>query len=107
MLEWLHFILTSLLLLLGLFVLSIGVIAQFRFHYVLNRMHAASMGDSLGLMLIALGLCISCTEWPLLLKMLLTAFFLWVSSPTASHLIARLETTVNTHLEKEMEVRRL
>ena len=53
MLEWIRFGLTAALMAGGLFVLITGVVGQFRFHYVLNRMHAASMGDSLGLLLLA------------------------------------------------------
>ena len=34
----------------------------------------------------------------------LTALFLWLTSPTGSHLIARLELTTNEHPEQEMEM---
>ena len=51
MLDWIRFALTAVLVVVGLFLIVTGVIAQFRFKYVLNRMHAASMGDSLGLFL--------------------------------------------------------
>lgn len=102
MLEWIRFCLTSLLLLVGLFLLVVGVVAQYRFHYVLNRMHAASMGDSLGLMLVLISLCISSGDGWLILKYLLVVLFLWLTSPTASHLIARLELATNEHPEREM-----
>ncbi len=107
MLDWIRFILTAVLLLLGLFVLAVGIVGQFRFRYVLNRMHAASMGDSLGLLLVITGLCISSNDGWMILKMLLTVLFLWVTSPTGSHLIARLEVTTDPHLEDWMEVRKL
>lgn len=51
MLDWFRFVLTAVLMLAGLFVLLVGVVSQYRFRYVLNRMHAASMGDSLGMLL--------------------------------------------------------
>ena len=89
---------------LGLFVHLSAVAGMFRFRYVLNRMHAASMGDSLGLLMVIAGLCISAPDGWVILKFLLTAFFLWITSPTASHLIARLELTSNEHPESEMEV---
>lgn len=107
MLEWIRFGLTALFLLFGLFVLAVGVVGQYRFRYVLNRMHAASMGDSLGLLLVITGLCISCNDGWSILKMALTVLFLWITSPTGSHLIARLEVTTDDHLEDWMEVRRL
>ncbi|NLI20669.1 MAG: monovalent cation/H(+) antiporter subunit G [Clostridiales bacterium] len=107
MLEWFRFGLTALFLTLGLFVLAVGIVGQYRFRYVLNRMHAASMGDSLGILLVVVGLCLSCGDGWMILKMLLMVVFLWIASPTGSHLIARLEATTNEHLENHMEVRRL
>lgn len=104
MLEWIRFFLTAACLVFGLFLLGTGVIGQFRLKYVLNRMHAASMGDSLGLLMIIAGVCISAPDMWVVCKFLLTAGFLWITSPTGSHLIARLELTLNEHPEHEMEV---
>ncbi|MDD3335413.1 MAG: monovalent cation/H(+) antiporter subunit G [Eubacteriales bacterium] len=104
MLDWIRFGLTAALLLSGLVVLATGVVAQYRFHYVINRMHAASMGDSLGLLLVVLSLCVSMNDGWVILKYLLVTVFLWLTSPTAGHLIARLELTTNEHPEKEMEL---
>ena len=104
MLDWIRFFLTAGLMLCGLFLMITGVIGQFRLKYVLNRMHAASMGDSLGLLLIITGLCISAPDVWTVCKFLLTAGFLWITSPTGGHLIARLEMTLNEYPEHEMEV---
>ena len=104
MLDWFRFVLTAVLMLAGLFVLLVGVVSQYRFRYVLNRMHAASMGDSLGMLLVLTGLFISQNDGWVILKYLLTALFLWLTSPTGSHLIARLELTTNEHPEQEMEM---
>ena len=104
MLDWIRFGLTAVLMLAGLFLLLTGVVGQYRFKYVLNRMHAASMGDSLGLLMIICGLCISLGDGWIIAKMLMTGLFLWITSPTGSHLIARLEMTVNEHPEEEMEM---
>lgn len=104
MFEWFRFWLTAVLMLGGLFLLMTGVLGQYRLKYVLNRMHAASMGDSLGLLMIAAGLCVSCNDGWTIAKFLLTALFIWITSPTGSHLIARLEMTVNEHPETEMEM---
>ena len=104
MLEWIRFFLTAACLVCGLFLMITGVIGQFRLKYVLNRMHAASMGDSLGLLMVIAGLCISAPDFWVVCKFLLTAAFLWITSPTGSHLIARLELTLKEHPEHEMEV---
>ena len=104
MLDWIRFVLTAGLVLAGLFLLITGVIAQYRFKYVLNRMHAASMGDSMGLFLLIIGMCISQNDPMVIIKCLLTGLFIWLTSPTGSHLIARLEMTLNEHPETEMEM---
>lgn len=104
MLEWIRFCLTAVLLILGLFLMVTGVLGQYRLKYVLNRMHAASMGDSLGLPLVFAGLCISAPDWVTVVKLILVFLFIWITSPTGGHLIARLELTSNEHPENEMEV---
>lgn len=104
MLEWIRFGLTAALVLTGLFLMISAVVAQYRLKYVLNRMHAASMSDSLGLTLVFAGLCISAPDGWVIVKFALIVFFVWITSPTASHLIARLELTSNEHPETEMEV---
>ena len=106
MLEWILFALSALMLSAGLAVMCLGVIGVFRFKYVLNRMHAAAMNDTLGVLFIMLGLMaaegISFTS----LKLLLIILMLWLSSPVSSHLIGRLEISTNEHPEREMEVKR-
>ena len=104
MLDWIRFFLTAALVLSGLFLMVTAVVAQYRFKYVINRMHAASMSDSLGLTLMYAGLCISAPDGWTVVKFIMIIGFLWITSPTAGHLIARLELTSNEHPEKEMEV---
>ena len=90
---------------LGVAVFVTAVAGVYRFKYVLNRMHAAALGDTLGILLIVLGLVVinglnltSC-------KALLLVVLWWLSSPVASHLISRLEVTTNQHLEENMAVK--
>ena len=79
----------------------------FRFRYVLNRMHAAAMGDTLGIGFSFLGLMIM-SGWNFTtLKLFLVILFLWFSSPVSSHLIARLEVTTNEDKEKQYRVIKL
>lgn len=104
MLDWIRFALTAVLVISGLFLMVSAVIAQYRLKYVLNRMHAASMSDSLGMPLIYAGLCLCAPDGWVIVKFALIVFFVWITSPTAGHLIARLELTSNEHPETEMEV---
>lgn len=95
MLEWIRFVLTAGLLLGGLIILVTAVFGVYKFDYVLNRMHAAAMGDTLGLLFCLLGLAVSAPDVSTALKLLLIISFLWIASPVNSHLIARLEVTIN------------
>lgn len=99
-LEWLRFLAGAVFLLIGLGIFVIEMIGVFRFRYVLNRMHAAAMGDTLGIGCCLLGLIIMCGWNFTSLKLLLIILFLWLSSPTSSHLIARLEMTTDEEPEK-------
>ena len=104
MLDWLRFILTAVLLVGGIGVLCISMFGVYRFKFVLNRMHAAAMGDTMGIFLALLGHSVSAPDFTTVIKFFLIVAFLWLASPVASHLIARLEVTLNDHLEDEMEV---
>lgn len=98
--EWVRFLAGAVFLLLGLGIFLIEIIGVFRFRYVLNRMHAAAMGDTLGIGFSLMGLILM-SGWNFTsLKLLLVIVFLWFSSPTSSHLIARLEVTTNEDKEK-------
>lgn len=56
--EWIRFLIGALFLLSGLVIFIFEIIGVFRFKYVLNRMHAAAMGDTLGIGSSFLGLMI-------------------------------------------------
>ena len=105
--EWIRFFIGAFLLLFGLGIFAIEMIGVFRFKYVLNRMHAAAMGDTLGIGFSFLGLMIM-SGWNFTtLKLFLVILFLWFSSPVSSHLIARLEVTTNEDKEKQYRVIKL
>lgn len=89
------------LLIFGLFVFFSAVLGLFRFRYVLNRMHAAAVGDALGIFCILAGLVLL-HGWSLsAAKTLLILIFLWLTSPVASHLIAEMEIETNPDLHAE------
>ena len=97
--EWVRFLLGAGLLLTGVAVFLIEMIGVFRFRYVLNRMHAAAIGDTLGIGICLLGLIVMNGLNFTSLKLFLVIIFLWFSSPTSSHLIAKLEVTTNEDAE--------
>lgn len=104
MIETLRFILSALLIGIGLIFEICAVIGVFRFHYVLNRMHAAALGDTMGILMIMLGLAVASGVNLLSLKLLMIIFLFWTASPVASHLIGRLELTTNEDLTREVKL---
>ena len=98
--EWIRFLAGAALLLIGLLIFLIQMVGVFRFKYVLNRMHAAAMGDTLGIGCCLLGLIVMSGINFTSLKLLFVIIFLWFSSPVSSHLIARLEVTTDEEPEK-------
>lgn len=75
----------------GAFVMATAVIGNYRFNYVLGRMHAAGLGDTMGLALILLGIIILKGTWLLGLKLIVILVLLWLTSPVASHMIMKME----------------
>ena len=103
-LEWIRFAAGVLLLLTGLVFFVLQLFGVFKFKYVLNRMHAAAMGDTLGIGISLTGL-ILLSGWNVTsLKMGLIIAFLWMASPVSSHLISRLEVVTNEHLDEHCEL---
>ena len=102
--EWVRFLLGAGLLLTGVAVFLIEMIGVFRFRYVLNRMHAAAIGDTLGIGICLLGLIVMSGLSFTSLKLFLVIIFLWFSSPTSSHLIAKLEVTTNEDVEPHYDI---
>lgn len=104
MLEWIRFIVAAICILIGLFFVVTALFGIYKFKYVMNRMHAAALCDSLGILFIILG-CIILTGLNMAsLKYLLVILFFWFAGPVSSHLIDRLEVTTNEELSKECEV---
>ena len=104
LLEGLRFVLSAALSLAGLFVLISGVVGLFRFKYALSRIHAAALFDTWGIVLMLLGVMVATGFEVAALKMFIVICILWMTSPVSSHLIGRMEITINDELEKDMTV---
>ena len=99
----LRVIIASILLLSGIFCVAVSVLGLFRFKYVLNRMHAAAIVDTLGLLLCVLGLMFLANDFFHVLRLGLAVVFLWMASPVSSHLIAKTEILTNTNIDERVE----
>lgn len=101
LLEKIRLFTGALLLLLGAFVFVTELVGNFRFDYALARMHAAGLGDTLGVLSIFLGLAVLEGINAFTLKLALAWVLLWVSSPACSHRILRMELENGAAAKKE------
>lgn len=81
-------ILTIISLAGGLFFVLAGTVGVIRLPDFYTRLHAAGMTDTLGAELILFALMLQSDNWQVIAKLLMVAFFLFVTSPTATHAVA-------------------
>ena len=81
--------LTVIFLSSGTFFLLMGAIGLLRFPDFYTRMHAAGKCDTLGSLLVLTGLAFYAGFNLTSVKILVIALFIFVTSPTATHAIAR------------------
>ena len=103
MLAWVRFWITALLITVGLVFFAAAVLGNCRFYYVMNRIHAAGVGDTMGLLLVTLALAVSAGGVLSGLKLFLPVVFLWVTSPVSSHILSQIEYYTNPQLYQHME----
>jgi multicomponent Na+:H+ antiporter subunit G len=80
---------TWLSLLGGVVVIVIGGVGLLRMPDFYTRLHAAGLMDTLGAGLIMFGLMLQAGFTLLTVKLILILVFLWFTSPTATHALAR------------------
>lgn len=102
--EIIRFALAALFLGSGLFVLGVATLGMFRLHYVLNRIHASAKCDTLGSMLVLIGIAILAGVSFTTLKLLCLIVFIWLTNPVSVYMIGRAEVLTNPNLEDECEV---
>lgn len=87
----------------GVIVFVISVFGVFRLKYVLNKIHSAALGDTLGLALIIIGIMFLQQEILSIAKLGLIVLFFWISGPIATHMIAKLEILTNDSYEERVK----
>ena len=100
--EILRLVIGSLFLVSGIVVFVIEIVGVFKMKYVLNRLHSAAMGDTMGLLLVMTGLCFYSGLNITTVKIILTVVLFWLASPVASHMTALLESYTNQHLGEHL-----
>lgn len=87
----------------AVFIFFTEILGLFRFKYVLNRMHAAALGDTLGIMLIVAGTVVLRGASLDSVKLLLVPVFMCLTGPVVTHLIAGGELNTNPDAKKEFK----
>ena len=101
--EWVRFILTAVFLVTALAAFASGVLGTFRFGFVLNRIHAAGIGDTLALFCTVLAVMIGTGDIVVILKLILIVAFMWCTSPVSTHFLAQIEYYMNQKLDSYVE----
>lgn len=98
-------IVSAVLMVAGVGAMLTGIFGVYRFRFVLNRMHCASILDTLGMLCILLSLAAASRSLAFIPKLLLILLILWIGSPIASHLVSRMEYRTDpdaeAHFKKE------
>lgn len=99
-----RFLLSAFIMLLGLLSFTTAAIGNYRFSYILNRMQASSISDTLGSALVIISLIIAKGIDITSAKLLLLVLFLWFANPVAAHFLAKTEIIVDENIKEQCEV---
>ena len=88
-------------LLLAVFIFFSEVVGFYKFKYVMNRMHAAAMGDTLGIGSVLIAVAILTGELVPVLKLLLILVFMFLNGPVVTDLIAGAEDATHKNAGHE------
>ena len=94
-LEWIRFFVAAVLIILGLCSFGAAVLGAYRFGFVLNRMHAAGIGDTAGIFFVIASLAVARGPHMDTLKLVVLVFFLWFTSPVSTHFLGQVEYYTN------------
>lgn len=96
-------ILAALFLLAAVFLFFSEVLGFYKFTYVMNRMHAAALGDTLGIASVLIAVAILTGALVPIIKLVLVLVFMFLTGPVVTHFIADAE--VQTHRNAGHEYR--
>ena len=71
----------------------IGAIGTLRFPDFWSRLHAASVSESAGMILLVLGMCLQAGFTLITVKLLLIGAFIFITGPTSTHAVASAALT--------------
>ena len=98
-------IIAAVLIGLGVLVFILSIFGVYRFDYVLSRIHAAALSDTLATLLVFVGVIVLKGFGWGSAKVLLILIFQWLTSPVATHRIGQVEILTNPDYDKHCEVK--
>ncbi len=99
--------LSWILILAGSVFTLIGAIGILRFPDFWSRMHAASVTDSAGMILLVLGMCLQAGPTLIAVKLLIIAAFIFITGPTATHAVANAALVSGAKPDSDHDNRKL
>lgn len=81
-------IISWVLIVLGAFFTVTGALGIWRFPDFWARLHAASVADSGGMILLIAGMCVQAGFTLITVKLIIIGIFLFITGPTATHAVA-------------------
>lgn len=94
-------VIASLFLLFAVFIFVSEVIGFFKFRYVMNRMHAAGLGDTLGIASVVIAVAVLMGLTMSTIKLIIIVLFMFLTGPVVTHLLAQVEVQTNKNAGKE------
>ena len=101
--DWIRFAIAAILAILGLCSFGSAVLGAYRFGFVLNRMHAAGIGDTAGILFVIASLAVARGPHMDTLKLVVLVFFLWFTSPVSTHFLGQVEYYTNPLLGRHVK----
>lgn len=85
---------------------GLGALGLFKFPDPYTRMHGVSIGDTLGVGLIGLGLLLLSPTWMLRIKIIAILILFWIINPTMTHMLTKAAIIHGTKPTKGTRIRK-
>jgi len=92
-LDFFFEIVSWVLIVSGSFFMVVGALGMWRFPDFWARLHAASVTDSAGVILLIAGMCVQAGFTLITVKLIIIGIFLFITGPTATHAVANAALT--------------
>ena len=86
---------------LGILVTAVAILGLFKYRDALQALHAGALIDTLGLLLIIVGVAVLCGFTNTTLKLAVLLVIFWATSPVSAHLITRMELITGRNVDPD------